>query len=171
MGCKLRITQIFNDLRRKSDRKQFNSSDRFCHFQGRDAGHGCCRCGAVLPGQSGAANRRHAAWHRPGLCRRGHAGETVTNTVQRESCPCRRMNCPRHGDCAACREHHHVSGRKPLTRCEKLARKEQRKQGKLKRRSFDDGSPSRKRDPSYSPCRRQPVKIIDQSKPVSEDIE
>ena len=43
------------------------------------------------------------------------------------ACPCRRVECPRHGDCAACKEHHHSSPRKPLTRCEKLARKEQRK--------------------------------------------
>ena len=73
-----------------------------------------------------------------GLACAGAAMRAKT-VVGRESCPCRRMNCPRHGDCAACREHHHVSGRKPLTRCEKLARKEQRKQGKLKRRSLDDG--------------------------------
>lgn len=39
----------------------------------------------------------------------------------------KRVDCPRHGDCAACREHHYASDRKPLTRCEKLARKEQRK--------------------------------------------
>ena len=45
---------------------------------------------------------------------------------QPEACPCKRTKCPRHGDCAACREHHHASERKPLTRCEKLARKEQR---------------------------------------------
>lgn len=47
--------------------------------------------------------------------------------VQQENCPCKRINCPRHGDCAACREHHHASSRKPLTRCEKLEPKAQRK--------------------------------------------
>ena len=67
-------------------------------------------------------------------CLRGrcHAGETV---MEQESCPCRRVNCPRHGDCAACREYHHASGRKPLTRCEKLERKEQRKAERQERKA------------------------------------
>lgn len=56
--------------------------------------------------------------------------------MQQETCPCRRVNCPRHGDCAACLEHHHASDRKPLTRCEKLAQKgrrnAERRAGKLK---------------------------------------
>lgn len=47
--------------------------------------------------------------------------------VQREPCPCKHIKCPRHGDCTACREHHHISVRKPLTRCEKPERKKQRK--------------------------------------------
>lgn len=42
-------------------------------------------------------------------------------------CPCKRTDCPRHGDCEACREHHHASDRKPLTRCEK---QEKKKRGK-----------------------------------------
>lgn len=47
--------------------------------------------------------------------------------LRQDPCPCRRVNCPRYGDCAACREHHHSSERKPLTRCEKLERKVRRK--------------------------------------------
>ena len=50
------------------------------------------------------------------------------------ACPCRRVNCPRHGDCAACREHHHSSRRKKLTRCEKLAQKERRKAERRERK-------------------------------------
>ena len=23
-----------------------------------------------------------------------------------ETCPCRRVSCPKHGDCVSCREHH-----------------------------------------------------------------
>ena len=37
---------------------------------------------------------------------------------------------PRHGDCDACREHHHTSKRKLLTYCEKLERKALRKNEK-----------------------------------------
>ena len=25
-----------------------------------------------------------------------------------ETCPCRRVSCPRHGDCVSCREHPHT---------------------------------------------------------------
>ena len=46
------------------------------------------------------------------------------------ACPCKRLSCPRHGDCAACREHHHACARKPLTRCEKLAEKARRREKK-----------------------------------------
>ena len=52
-----------------------------------------------------------------------------------KTCPCKRVGCPRHGDCAACREHHHANGRKPLTRCEKLAQKEQRKANRQERKA------------------------------------
>lgn len=38
----------------------------------------------------------------------------------KEVCPCKRISCPRHGDCASCREHHHISRRSGLTRCEML---------------------------------------------------
>lgn len=46
--------------------------------------------------------------------------------MPQDSCPCRRVRCPRHGDCAACREHHRACGRKPLTYCEKLEQKKKR---------------------------------------------
>ncbi|MGI6171627.1 MAG: hypothetical protein ACOYIC_07900 [Butyricicoccus sp.] len=51
-------------------------------------------------------------------------------------CPCKRTKCERHGDCDACREHHHSkgSGRKALTRCEKLEKKVQRKAERQKRK-------------------------------------
>ena len=46
--------------------------------------------------------------------------------MEQQNCPCKRTDCPRHGDCFACWEHHHASGRKPLTRCEKLERKSEK---------------------------------------------
>ena len=49
-------------------------------------------------------------------------------------CPCKRTDCLRHGDCTACREYHHTSGHKPLTRCEMLAQKGRRKAEKQARR-------------------------------------
>ena len=40
-------------------------------------------------------------------------------------CPCKRVQCERHGDCHACKEHHHASKRLPLSTCERIkARKE-----------------------------------------------
>ena len=48
--------------------------------------------------------------------------------MPQDPCPCRRVRCPRHGDCAACREHHRACGRKPLTYCEKLEQKRSAKQ-------------------------------------------
>ena len=57
----------------------------------------------------------------------GNVGEIMMEHLHQDACPCKRVDCSRQGDCAACREHHHASYRKPLTRCEKLARKEQRK--------------------------------------------
>lgn len=41
---------------------------------------------------------------------------------ERESCPCKRNKCPRHGDCAACREYHKDS--RYRTACEQGAQKE-----------------------------------------------
>ncbi len=42
---------------------------------------------------------------------------------QNIGCPCKRKKCERHGDCDACKEHHHNSARKPLTACERLETK------------------------------------------------
>ena len=42
-----------------------------------------------------------------------------------ESCPCKRTKCERHGNCAACRAHHREKGK--MTKCERLAQKEQRR--------------------------------------------
>lgn len=40
----------------------------------------------------------------------------------RTDCPCKRKDCPRHGDCEACRAHHAKSNRpRP---CERKAQKE-----------------------------------------------
>lgn len=58
--------------------------------------------------------------------------------TRQDICPCKRVNCPRHGDCAACREHHHTSGSKKLTRCERLALKESRSVEKPERRNKRD---------------------------------
>ena len=38
-------------------------------------------------------------------------------------CPCKRKKCERHGNCDACRAHHHDSSRKPLTACARLEQK------------------------------------------------
>lgn len=40
-----------------------------------------------------------------------------------ENCPCKRTKCERHGDCEACRIHHHTDKRKALTACERLEEK------------------------------------------------
>ena len=39
-----------------------------------------------------------------------------------DGCPCKRMNCERHGDCAACRAHH-SGDKKSLPYCERESRK------------------------------------------------
>jgi hypothetical protein len=31
----------------------------------------------------------------------------------RRDCPCKKLKCPRHGDCAACRLHHATGGKYP----------------------------------------------------------
>jgi hypothetical protein len=43
------------------------------------------------------------------------------------NCPCKRVKCERHGNCAVCMEHHHSSKRKLLTACERLKVKEEDK--------------------------------------------
>lgn len=42
--------------------------------------------------------------------------------LKNPDCPCKRMRCERHGDCAACREHHKT--KKCIIACERLAKKE-----------------------------------------------
>ncbi|MGN0638955.1 MAG: hypothetical protein ACI4J0_11340 [Huintestinicola sp.] len=55
--------------------------------------------------------------------------------MENMNCPCKRTKCERHGNCALCREHHlTLSGRKALTRCEKLRIKEQKKTEKSRER-------------------------------------
>lgn len=50
--------------------------------------------------------------------------------MEGKKCPCRRVNCKRHGDCAACREHHHNVHKIPLTTCERIeAKKKKPKRG------------------------------------------
>ncbi|NLK95097.1 MAG: hypothetical protein GX275_07880 [Clostridiales bacterium] len=48
-----------------------------------------------------------------------------------DNCPCKRKKCERHGYCTACKEHHR-SKRKPLTACERIKAKEERKDRKRK---------------------------------------
>ena len=50
--------------------------------------------------------------------------------MKRPDCPCKRMKCERYGDCDACGAYHHSHARKPLTRCEKLEQKAQRRAAK-----------------------------------------
>lgn len=45
-----------------------------------------------------------------------------------KDCPCKRVKCERHGDCVACKEHHHASTRHPLTTCERIRAKNEKKQ-------------------------------------------
>ncbi len=39
-------------------------------------------------------------------------------------CPCKRVKCERHGNCAACKQHHHDSVKRPLTTCERMKAKQ-----------------------------------------------
>ena len=41
------------------------------------------------------------------------------------NCPCKRTNCVRHGNCAACKEHHHCWPKIPLTTCERIQKKKE----------------------------------------------
>ncbi|MDD6212887.1 MAG: GNAT family N-acetyltransferase [Clostridiales bacterium] len=50
-----------------------------------------------------------------------------TANTEKKICPCKRVNCLRYGDCTACMEYHHSSRRKPMTYCEKLERKAERR--------------------------------------------
>lgn len=51
-----------------------------------------------------------------------------------EECPCKRQQCPRHGDCVTCREHH-LSNKKIPTYCEQIKDKEKREAKQAQRRS------------------------------------
>lgn len=45
----------------------------------------------------------------------------VTEKKEKGSCPCPKTGCSRHGNCEACREHHHKIN--SLTRCERNEKK------------------------------------------------
>lgn len=49
------------------------------------------------------------------------------NKEDANSCPCKRKNCERHGDCAACREHHKNVQRKYLPACDRLSEKREKR--------------------------------------------
>lgn len=53
---------------------------------------------------------------------------------EKMDCPCKRVQCERHGNCAACTEHHHAPGKKLLTACERIKAKEERKELRAKER-------------------------------------
>ena len=55
--------------------------------------------------------------------------------MEQDFCPCKLTNCPRHGDCAACREHHRRK-HNSLTHCEKLERKAMGKSDTIRRYEF-----------------------------------
>ena len=46
--------------------------------------------------------------------------------LHREDCPCKRVKCSRHGDCAACREHHRENSKYSVA-CDRLREKAKRK--------------------------------------------
>lgn len=46
--------------------------------------------------------------------------------MEKKECPCKRVKCERHGDCAACRAHHAEIKRSPNA-CERLLAQEQRR--------------------------------------------
>jgi hypothetical protein len=53
--------------------------------------------------------------------------EVIIMDYDGSNCPCKRVKCERHGNCAVCMEHHHSSKRKLLTACERLKVKEEDK--------------------------------------------
>ncbi|MDD6039166.1 MAG: hypothetical protein PUD20_10300 [bacterium] len=64
-----------------------------------------------------------------------------------ENCPCKRTECERFGRCDACKAHHAaLSGRKGLTRCEKLALKEQKETAKAEKKAQKAERKTRKRE-------------------------
>lgn len=52
-----------------------------------------------------------------------HSPAELQEALLSEACPCKRQKCERHGDCNACKAHHHASSRKPFTACERFEQK------------------------------------------------
>ncbi len=48
------------------------------------------------------------------------------STQDKHVCPCRRIKCVRHGNCAECRAHHHKLKKLQLPWCERIKSKEQK---------------------------------------------
>lgn len=48
----------------------------------------------------------------------------MDNQLKNSSCPCKREQCIRHGDCKACQAHHRQKD--ALTACERLKQREER---------------------------------------------
>lgn len=44
-----------------------------------------------------------------------------------ETCPCKRVKCERHGDCAACTEHHSTKKHPPYCKRERARSRSERK--------------------------------------------
>lgn len=44
-------------------------------------------------------------------------------------CPCRKLNCPRHGNCGECREYHKGPGEKWEPACERKRKKDEGEYG------------------------------------------
>ena len=79
--------------------------------------------------------------------------------MTQDPCPCRRVNCPRHGDCAACREHHRACGRKPLTDCEKLEQKKKHKADRQRRKAREAAAGDEEREKRKE--KREKEKLMD----------
>jgi hypothetical protein len=48
------------------------------------------------------------------------------NESNEQNCPCKRIKCERHGNCAACKEHHYTK-KKYLPACERIKAKAQKR--------------------------------------------
>ena len=49
---------------------------------------------------------------------------------ENRNCPCKKLECERHGDCAACKEHHRSVKKKVIPECERLKLKEEKENSK-----------------------------------------
>lgn len=49
-----------------------------------------------------------------------------------QNCPCKKINCPRHGNCKECKQYHHSSSLFMLTKCERINLKQSFKNKLLK---------------------------------------